>query len=918
MAMLGLCAVLISCGKAKRPQFNFISTCGAQACHATTPLMQSTPVTGKHGIHLSRGLICENCHDSYLTNRNHKNGVIDGSDRDGVGIVFFDAMNPATKWDIGARDCSSVECHGGGAAAISWYEPVSGDCGVCHSAGSRIDPLVTNGQGVRGKHSAHMADAKFDCLTCHIGYKEKPTHMNGLYGKEEPDTIVSFSGSYYGKPVSVSFDDNAGICSAASCHGGGGAINWYSDSNGCTACHAPGGTIDPLSTNGTGNQGKHVAHVTRKGIECVVCHDGYKDKTTHINGVYGKLETDPIVFYDSSNPTASWNNGTKVCNSMNCHGSVGWYVTGPVDCVICHIPGSSIDPLTINGSGTQGKHIKHVTDRGLACVKCHNGYYGAATHNNGIMDATNPTVAMTLFDAANPSGAWSDDTGPGTGSCSTLACHGSAKPDWYGTGSWTLPQCDTCHGAPVNARRQVLGAGGDFTAESHHVINYAARTTQIVQDTDCGVCHEMDHHMGGSIRLKNKDISGAVVVYDPAVPSTAEPFCLSCHDADGAFTEAAPLKPFNVSDPNTLGTAPNRSGVEIRSSWSKQHGHGKQGITCLGDGFTGCHGNYNTATHTGTINAHGSGNKGLLANKMTFPVTSSTWDESRYSLCLDCHNNYPGILTIQELVGVADGGNFAQPATTGGYTQWPYIVPFMVTGFHDYYSYGYNRQFNLHLYHLIENMGQWYYRGTGSSTIPVCTSCHNVHGVDGQYNLWDEWGFSLETVSGTEFGKLANANFVNRDYPAFCSGTCHWVDSAHPDHPNYSYPRNIFNEVKVVASRASGTLQNGDTVTIYFSNSTNGAAITISNIATVLSLAASGHTWIDPDDTRDPSTVIGVWSSTGAFTNNVLTINISTLAPDANNPTIAVGDIIKLDQSTITDDSGEVIWSRVGMAIRGN
>ena len=46
------------------------------------------------------------------------------------------------------------------------------------------------------------------------------------------------------------------------------------------------------------------------------------------------------------------------------------------------------------------------------------------THMNGVRDTANPAVLIVYFDAVNPKGLWTGDTGTGTGSCSNLDCHG--------------------------------------------------------------------------------------------------------------------------------------------------------------------------------------------------------------------------------------------------------------------------------------------------------------------------------------------------------------------------------------------------------------------------------------------------------------------------------------------------------------
>ena len=96
-------------------------------------------------------------------------------------------------------------------------------------------------------------------------------------------------------------------------------------------------------------------------------------------------------------------------------------------CTTCHNSANSpsLDPLVTNGSGSSGKHVKHVQERGIACERCHNGYLSAPTHMNGTFDTNNSLVSVVSISIAGPAGSWVK-AGPGTGSCSGVACHGAA------------------------------------------------------------------------------------------------------------------------------------------------------------------------------------------------------------------------------------------------------------------------------------------------------------------------------------------------------------------------------------------------------------------------------------------------------------------------------------------------------------
>src|SRR5512144_2743363 len=86
------------------------------------------------------------------------------------------------------------------------------------------------------------------------------------------------------------------------------------------------------------------------------------------------------------------------------------------DCLRCHNSTNSaaLNPLVSNGSGTFGKHIKHVQERGIDCDRCHHDYLNAATHMNGVFDRGNPSAVLVNINIAGPAGLWAYDPGSGT------------------------------------------------------------------------------------------------------------------------------------------------------------------------------------------------------------------------------------------------------------------------------------------------------------------------------------------------------------------------------------------------------------------------------------------------------------------------------------------------------------------------
>ena len=79
----------------------------------------------------------------------------------------------------------------------------------------------------------------------------------------------------------------------------------------------------------------------------------------------------------------------------------------------CHSSATSpsLDPLVVNGDGTAGKHILHVSEREIGCEKCHFDYVHNQAHINGVSDTGNPGIGLTRFDGTNPRGQWKNDVG---------------------------------------------------------------------------------------------------------------------------------------------------------------------------------------------------------------------------------------------------------------------------------------------------------------------------------------------------------------------------------------------------------------------------------------------------------------------------------------------------------------------------
>jgi hypothetical protein len=476
----------------------------------------------------------------------------------------------------------------------------------------------------------------------------------------------------------------------------------------------------------------------------------------------------------------------------------------------CHNSRISPDPLVTNGTGTYGKHVAHVVNTGLSCEKCHYQYVNSARHMNGTLDTGSPSIRIVYFDATNPSGAWINDTGPSTGSCRSLNCHGiSNTVDWYGPGFGGLTQCSLCHSSSMGSRRQVTDAGGDF-GTSASIVSHHVTTTGNPTREQCLVCHYQSTHTSGTVRLRHAD-TNASIVYNPAAPVSLEPFCLSCHDENGATSSfvsgGTPTNPFN--DGSVLGNTPYPYARRIASSWAKSYGHGPNGnhasgsrLTCMGTGAagTGCHGN------SGRINAHGSSSQVLAAREFKYDIASSgtyTYDENHFNLCFSCHAGY-GNVTKERTLGVRFGGmldtgyggswgprGWNPPYDTGG----AFLTRFADHNIasdpsfilNDYGIWG-PPDANRHWFHLGLRMAS--FRGPGNCMSNVncsgitCVNCHDVHGSNIQYGgVYDELAYTNTTTAGNIYSQMTlsayydypgNLNYLS-NYPTYCSFNCHHV-----------------------------------------------------------------------------------------------------------------------------------------------
>jgi predicted CxxxxCH...CXXCH cytochrome family protein len=465
-----------------------------------------------HGKHVNGATDCTSCHnDTTTTGTAITNGVTIHTDgnRDVVISASWDTNggDGADNYNSGNKTCSGIKCHGGGTP--QWGGLVY--CINCHGDTDDFDNWViddgnmstistsewTNfghGQSGGGAEDEFPLPGANPCLYCHNDGVNHDVDLN-------PFRLANFDQT----SVDPSGDGWNSVCLVCHMTGSTGYDPGPGNKNAATKIDAYHAGTDHTS----GNDG---------GSRCWDCHDPHGDDTnvkmvgdfllrdgTDVYGLGGTRTAIATVFV---NDPATWSDFAAVD-------------PGPYNkvCNVCHSDGG-------DGCQTGNHYASNCGDghkSGQLCTGCH------------IHD-------QPPDEAFKPQG----------GDC--LSCHGDAS------------------GAP--GRRAVQT---DFAKNSHHVgasVDAAGDPlyTQpnmggALTNFDCVVCHAEGKviagpdtdttgqpHQDGIINLRNADSSTAYWSYDKdVITGTAntwmsgnsnwetetsqalDPFCLSCHDTDGAL-----------------------------------------------------------------------------------------------------------------------------------------------------------------------------------------------------------------------------------------------------------------------------------------------------------------------------------------------------------------------------------------------
>ncbi len=422
------------------------------------------------------------------------------------------------------------------------------------------------------------------CLTCHgaTGLGADTNVEDGLYLErdsvtESPLEGVASRGLRGGGFVNAQMDtDQDGVFGSAP----------------VTSSHDSSSTT--IWGNGAIGSG---AGTTGMNISCTNCHD------PHGNSNYRILRPIPLgsgapggVFVPEVSPTiysvTSATNDYKGESYSNFLELSQW-------CSQCHTRYHASSGSGHTDSGDSIFAYRHPTDV-VGCMTCHVAH-GSTSHMTGY-------AGNNISFPDGSTAATNDERSSLLRQDERLICYGCHVNS--ASGKVSDGSCQKCHNQPQGARRQIVDTGGDFALAHHHV-------NGIVQDTDCVRCHEVGAHTSGTVNLKNAD-SGATISFSSNF--ALEPFCLSCHDANGASGEA----PFSDSV---------ISPIIDQTAWaSASHKIGTNAPqTCYGD----CH-----------QKGHASGLDNLLNPWTGTPGVNNVNQEEGF--CFTCHDlNGPAATNIQ-------------------------------------------------------------------------------------------------------------------------------------------------------------------------------------------------------------------------------------------------------------------------------
>ncbi|HBA72482.1 MAG TPA: hypothetical protein DCZ63_09960 [Geobacter sp.] len=294
-----------------------------------------------------------------------------------------------------------------------------------------------------------------------------------------------------------------------------------------------------------GNHRNHLPAVAT-AASCNICHTpvtptNYGHQNNVINMAYSlkgyssatlRAKYDKGVFF---NQTSIPNLTNARCSNVNCHFeklTPAWGTSSAATtCETCH--GALITPLTLAHS----KHIVALGNTIAACSSCHSTYAGAAAYSHATSAGRAIKVTVGAYTGSNNRYLPSQASGRVTGTCSSVACHGSGTLlPWSGTLWSTTDQCGKCHSSTTTG---AVSTGTPFYSTSYpakvtlntdakvgaHTNHMTSATTGFSANNACNDCHgsvtlSSTTHMNGSSTFAWSTLASKGGALTPAYNST--------------------------------------------------------------------------------------------------------------------------------------------------------------------------------------------------------------------------------------------------------------------------------------------------------------------------------------------------------------------------------------------------------------
>ena len=655
-------------------------------------------------------------------------------------VKLYDVDNPATVIVLnGDPRVNQTEALKLEAFCLACHD-ANGARGFAPFSNGRMPPVVDNSLWAAG---SHKASGNSTCFDCHDnGHGSNKIKLMAPYdavsdGSADDPLRQEERFCYQCHDGSVALTDIQSEFTRASHHNVSDTDQADGSNVECANCHNPHtvSASDKLSDpdNGTPWAGTMTDF-------CLVCHDGAPPAGVAFAGGGSGSPVSTHANVDFPNVESVEADFVSVCTQCHeQHGSDNLsLIKKQVEVTIS--PLNTVGDIlftAVTGTNSFDDGTSPLTSQ--ICVACH-------------QDANNPGYPMVNhIGGANHNGGL-DFTG-----MDCTQCHPHDFDNTFSTrdGFMPDPKCTACHQFPLGSRRQITGAGGDFTNTSHHV--QGAPT-----DDDCKLCHETSQHQSGTVRLYNVD-TGAVITYTGGV--IPEEFCTACHDADGANGDTTPYSD-GVTVPNILagwGTSSHAVGLTCYNCHDNGHGSNKIGLLSTWNATSDGDPNdpmrqeerFCYQCHDGSVATTDIQTEFNRASHHDVALSDQNANGSRVE-CINCHNPHMDNATNQNIspdnwyqqwtgrrtdfcMTCHDG---APPTTTGGPPP-PVSMPSGWSGT------GYNKTTYLGATHDAQ-LGAW-----------GCSHCHDEHGSNNISTL----------VNNYVLADFTPYNYGNSDY-AIC-WTCH-------------------------------------------------------------------------------------------------------------------------------------------------